>query len=248
MLFSTTALAQPIRLRFERYPDDPGWLNTVNKVFDEFGKLADVMFVFPSGLKISFEKINQSNAFYRHSDHSITLGRELVLQAKDTFVSAGYSEQEAIRRAIDTFIFVYLHELGHAAIGELNIPIVGREEEVVDEFATMIFVIAGKGDFAVAAADYYGIRAETYKQDYFSDTHSLDPQRFANIYAIMYGAEPETFSFVKGMISADRCQRASHDFQQKWSAWRSLLKPYLRYDAFASRRRPMKLEFSPRYR
>lgn len=242
------ASAERVHIKFEKCPDDPNWFGTVEQVFNEFGHLSDILFDFPHGLRVSFRKLNQPNAFYSQGDHSILLGRELVLQAKDFFVSSGYSEREAVRRAIDVLVYVYLHELGHAAISELRIPVVGREEDAVDEFAAMLFVSAGKGDYAVAAADYYGIRAENYKQDFFSDTHSLDPQRFANIYALMYGSDPETFVFVKDMIPAERYTRAAFDFQKKWTSWRSLLRPYLRYDAFAKKPAHMTLELSPRTR
>ena len=245
---ATVSIAEPVNVEYVRYQDDPAWFARLDEVFTDYGKLAEAIFNFPNGLNIRFKSIGQANAYYDRRDHSITLGRELILEAKDYFVLSGCPERESILRAKDVLLFVYLHELGHAAVGELSLPIVGREEDAVDEFATMIFVLTGKGDYAVAAADYYGIRAKTVKQDYFSDTHSLDPQRFANIYALLYGADPETFYFVKDMISSNRCDRAAYDFQRKWNSWHSLLRPYLRYDAFAKRASRIKLEFSPRSR
>lgn len=52
--------------------------------------------------------------------------------------------QEAV---VGTLILTVLHELGHALISELDLPVIGREEDVVDELAAYI-LIAGSREAA----------------------------------------------------------------------------------------------------
>src|SRR5581483_4365807 len=76
--------------------------------------------------------------------------------------------------------FVLFHELGHALIDQWNIPVLGKEEDAVDAFSTIVMTdIVRKGEFALAGADffYYLAGSGHLKEVDFADEHSLDKQR-----------------------------------------------------------------------
>lgn len=62
------------------------------------------------------------------------------------------SEQHALD-VLYTMVFFFFHELGHALITELELPVVGPEEDVADELAIFTLIDAGdKGYDALFSA------------------------------------------------------------------------------------------------
>ena len=41
---------------------------------------------------------------------------------------------------LGNYVFILFHEIGHALIHELNLPVVGVEEDAVDEFAAIALI------------------------------------------------------------------------------------------------------------
>ena len=87
--------------------------------------------------------------------------------------------------------FILMHEVGHALVDVLDLPITGREEDAVDQLAAMMLINTGdKG----ATAALNGVRAiqpgqnAIYDNSDFADEHSLGPQRLFNIACWIYGS------------------------------------------------------------
>ena len=97
-------------------------------------------------------------------------------------------------------LFVVAHELGHGVINEMNLPVLGREEDVADSFAIVTALNMGswfsdrvlkqvtKGWFLSAKRDKKEGNALT-----FYGEHSLDLQRAYNIVCFMVGSDPEKY-------------------------------------------------------
>jgi hypothetical protein len=94
---------------------------------------------------------------------------------------------------------IFYHELGHALIDVLNIPIYGQEEDAADVLSVVLFdEIYEKEDsdlIAYDAALSMLIDAE-WNDDGgeapFWDVHGLDLQRFYTLICLHYGGSPET--------------------------------------------------------
>ncbi|KUJ67041.1 hypothetical protein ACZ90_32075 [Streptomyces albus subsp. albus] len=124
------------------------------------------------------------------------------------------------------------HEIAHALIDRLDLPIVGREEDVADQFAAYNLVPQGaRGRAALlAAADNYTLYAErTDPQDIdYSDEHLPDAARSANYRCYLYGAAPgRERALVDGerltKARAELCEDEYHDLRRGWTV---LLAPY----------------------
>jgi hypothetical protein len=131
--------------------------------------------------------------------------------------------------------FILMHELGHALVDVYSLPITGREEDAVDELATVLMTrdITGGDQFAFFAAQFFhylsGDHASYAESDYW-DEHSLDEQRAYNIVCWVAGVSPADFNHIKklGILGEDRLQRCPAEYQQKVKAWTTLLKPHAR--------------------
>ena len=150
----------------------------------------------PYDVEIAFDQCDTSNAFYDSEYRQIVLCYELI----DEIIriqSEYYNSEEEIRFAVqDTVYEILLHELGHGLIDIYNIPITGKEEDAVDQLATIILLSEGQqGINALYAAanwyDFWGKQVTSVDDLPFYDEHSFDMQRFYSILCFVYGSDPE---------------------------------------------------------
>jgi hypothetical protein len=137
---------------------------------------------------------------------------------------------------VGNVIFTLAHEFGHAVISEFGLPVLGREEDAADNFATLTLVQIG-GAFAhqVVIDAAQGLltmsRDETSSNDpvKFYDEHGLGPQRAAQIICLLYGSDPPAFTSLadRARLPEGRRDGCIGDFQQMSDTWRQLLAPNL---------------------
>ncbi|MFC3228743.1 DUF4344 domain-containing metallopeptidase [Marinibaculum pumilum] len=133
-------------------------------------------------------------------------------------------------------LFTLYHELGHALVHRLEIPVLGREEDAVDSLAGWLMVPeepdAEAEELLMAAGDGHALAAYYGEDDElaFWDEHSMDLQRFAAIYCLLYGSDPEGFAELADdieMPDGDR-ERCPATYAQVEASWLSVLAPHLR--------------------
>jgi hypothetical protein len=121
-----------------------------------------------------------------------------------------------------------MHEVGHALVDVLDLPITGREEDAVDQLAAMMLINTGdKG----AAAALNGVRAiqpgqnAVYDNSDFADEHSLGPVRLYNIACWIYGSDPQKYAALVsgGGLPAARARRCPGEYERLSKAWMRLL-------------------------
>ena len=134
-------------------------------------------------------------------------------------------------------LFTLAHELGHAAVGEFNLPVLGREEDAVDAFATLallhigtdfthgVLVDAARGLVLIAEHD-----ARMGMEPAFYGEHGLNRQRAYKIVCLMVGSDPATFGDLarQANLPQERQETCQDDFDQTKTSWLRLLAPHLR--------------------
>jgi hypothetical protein len=134
-------------------------------------------------------------------------------------------------------LFVLVHELGHATISDMTLPVLGRMEDAADAFAatTMlkmgtnfsqrVLVEAAKGWFLSAKSDQ--AQGETIA---YYDAHSLDKQRAYQIVCLMVGSDPEKFKDLANEtgLPEDRQQTCPEDYSNASWSWQTELNPHRR--------------------
>lgn len=145
---------------------------------------------------------------------------------------------------------IFMHEFGHALIGELLIPSTGPEEDAVDIFSALRVVeptMYPSGDPEIDAIGrevatysalqwYYGgkLAEQQGSQTPWQDEHTPDLKRFRNVFCIMYGGNPGIFSDIAGQIGLDErtLARCDEEFNKQNRAWRTILAPHTRVGAW----------------
>jgi hypothetical protein len=119
---------------------------------------------------------------------------------------------DALDPATATFVlgnvqFLLVHELAHLVIGELQVPVLGPEENAADYLAAAALIRMGRRDPAVGARNgqYLLAAADAQRMAWsrgtelgapapYWDAHALTIQRFYQIACLLYGADPDTYA------------------------------------------------------
>jgi Putative metallopeptidase len=146
--------------------------------------------------------------------------------------------QERVEFVVGNLIYVLAHELGHAIISELDLPVLGREEDTADvyailkaltvvgtEFSQRILVRASKAWFMSARRDRRDGEAPTYYQ-----RHGLDEQRAFHIICLMVGSDQARFKDLadEHKLPEDRRRSCGWDYDTAARSWEKVMKPHLR--------------------
>lgn len=202
------------------------------------GIVADLndTFVLPSDITLTFGECGEANAFYDPEKQRVTMCYELVESFYDAFRAEENTQDELDDAVAGATIFVFFHELGHALVHVLDLPVTGKEEDAVDQLSLFVLTdgtdsgekaaLDGARSFALASAD----EGTTIEELAFWDEHSLSQQRFYNIICGIYGQNPKKYA---GLVNEEvlpqaRAERCEGEYQQIERSWAKLLAPHLK--------------------
>jgi hypothetical protein len=198
--------------------DVAGWLN---------GWIA-----LPRDVRIGFEACGEPNAFYRPEDRTVALCYEMVDDLESAMTSPDGDDAEADQAVSDALLFTALHEVGHALVDVLEIPVIGREEDAVDQLAAVMLVDGTEEGSAAAVNGISGLAGgeEELDDSAFAGEHALGAQRFYNVLCLVYGQDPEAHQdwVDEGVLPGERAERCPEEYAQVSGGWDRLLEPYLR--------------------
>lgn len=119
---------------------------------------------------------------------------------------------------LGNIVFVLFHEFGHALVSEFDLPVLGREENAVDRFAT--FLLTPEGDenededpstiLVDAMRGWFAASEQTeFAELDWWDEHGPDRQRAYQIACLLYGVDPKKFSAMADEIELPEARRES---------------------------------------
>lgn len=141
---------------------------------------------------------------------------------------------------------IFMHEFGHALIGELQVPSTGPEEDAVDIFSALRVVeptMYPSGDAEIDAIGrevaiysalpwYYGglISEQTGSTTPWQDEHTGDLKRFRNVFCVIYGGNPGLYAPIASDVGMEErtLGRCEEEFNRQNRAWRTILAPHTR--------------------
>jgi len=147
------------------------------------------------------------------------------------------TKREIVDFVVGNAVFVLAHEMGHGLINEMNMPVLGREEDAADSFAIVTalkmgtafseraLLEAGKGLFLSGQRDKKEGNVLA-----FYDEHGLDLQRAYNVVCFMVGANPDKYKQLAADTKLPQQRQESCVYEWKntsWS-WDEMLQKHLR--------------------
>ena len=133
----------------------------------------------------------------------------------------------------DTLVQTLFHELGHCLIDQWELPATGREEDAVDQLATVLLLDGspeGQKSAIHAALEFAIASSNEEKGDMlFWDEHSFSKTRFYDMMCLVYGSDPKKNGFMIGDdgLPESRAVRCAEEWRRANRAWMKLLQPYV---------------------
>lgn len=186
--------------------------------------------LIPHDITLQTAHCGEPNASYDPDTRAVTLCYELFRSLSEQFASEPGGEY----LVSGTVVFALMHELGHALIDVLSLPTTGREEDAVDQLATILLLQQGPGGDSLAFGAVGWFADETHSRQLdslaFADDHGLDLQRVYNIVCWIYGRDPTAYPEIveDGWLPEHRRERCPAEYRRIAESWRRLLAPYRR--------------------
>lgn len=145
-----------------------------------------------------------------------------------------FDAPEQVQSYVDSNLLgIFYHELGHALIDVLGLPIFGQEEDAADVLSVFLLDAFYDEDAAVELAYHtaFGFlgdaaqRQQTGSEPAYWDVHGPDLQRYFNLICIFYGANPDERSDVAIDLGlpADRAEYCPVEYDQANGSWGAVL-------------------------
>ena len=142
-------------------------------------------------------------------------------------VSPTAFNDETMRYVEANVLATFYHELGHALIDKLRLPIYAREEDAADYFAVVLTEYLHRPEkselIAWATADQYLQLDQKYKnyEPWYAGVHSLDLVRFYNTICLYYGGDVDVrddFAHENGLpeYRMETCEEERDMAQRAW--------------------------------
>lgn len=233
--------AGDLKLTYSRSPEETyaevAKMLKQTKLFEDTIAGLNKTIALPVDVQVAFEHCGQVNAFYDPAKHKISMCYELFGRFLEVFGrDEETSDEEKALNVLNTALFTFLHELGHALVDVLEIPITGKEEDAVDDLA-VLFLIAGgdTGEAAVGSAmQHFAASAEEFENDFdalaFADEHSFNAQRGYSALCLVYGSDPKKHANLVGDdgLPKERAERCPEEYRMKSNNWGKLLAPFMK--------------------
>jgi hypothetical protein len=209
-----------------------------SEILDE--SLADLnkTLALPRDIPIHVTECGQPNAFFDPEKGRILLCLELPVAFAGLLADDAEDEKNLEELVVTATDWVLHHEIGHALRDAFDLPIVGKEEDAVDELATILYIRGGNGESAlVAASSFFDEGVEEVEgaggvEDLaFWDEHSLSLQRYYSIVCLVIGSDPEEHADVAKDVPELKDRGCEAEYAQKDAAWDTLLAEYTKEDA-----------------
>jgi len=206
------------------------------RLLEDLAKDLNQVVRIPRDVTLSFGECGQPNAFYDSEARRVTLCYELLESFHERFGDETEDPEELENAVAGATVFVLFHELGHALVDVLDLPVTGREEDAVDQLAAYV-LIDGSDEGAQSALDaawsfYFNTEegASEIDASAFWDEHSMNAQRFYNLMCWVYGADPDGHQHLvdEELLPPERAARCPDEWAQLDRAWTQLLGPHIK--------------------
>jgi hypothetical protein len=176
------------------------------------------------------------NSYY-WNDNVIVCYEYLDMLLKAAPVKAKSDELTRHSALVGMTVDVFLHETDHGVLDLLQIPFLGPEEAVADEFATYVELQFAKEDARrlILGVAFLGREqtqeelARTTNGMEFADVHGTPAQRYFNVLCFAYGVDPDLFADAvsRGHLPPTRAKSCHYEYARFAFGFQQLIKPYL---------------------
>jgi hypothetical protein len=185
--------------------------------------------VLPHDVPVFVTECGEANAYYDPNNQRILLCYDLLAEFVNGAMKLELPEEERDDFVVGAGSAFLIHEMGHALVRILDLPITGREEDAVDDLAAT--TLLGQGESGIEAAysfaGFWGLWGDEVGGTQWGE-HSLPLQRMYRTYCLIYGSDMQNHEHLLETLPSDRAARCPSEYQRISSSWARILDPHRR--------------------
>jgi hypothetical protein len=192
-------------------------------------------------LTIKTAECKEVNSWYRreNSKPTVTICYEFLKRVLELLPNESNSDGlTAADAAVGQFIWVTLHEVGHAVFDVLGVPIFGHPEDAADNFATYVLLQFGEGQahrlisgaawaWRAYLGDYKKNPVVPLRLSAFGSDHGLPQERFYNLICLAFGADRVGFADLAAYLPQTRATNCRFEYQTLVHAFDKEITPHI---------------------
>lgn len=202
-----------------------------------FGNVVDGIndtIALPRDAAVLMSECGRIDAYYEPKAPGVVICYELAEHFESLFKGRAKGK-ELERMVTGAVFFAFFHELGHALVHQLKLPITGKEEDAVDQLAAVILIESGSGiEMALDGARAFLLNdAKGYSANDFWGEHSFEKQRYYSIVCMAYGAAPKKRAVLSGGkngLPKERAVGCPAEYARIKTSWQTLLAEHAKAD------------------
>lgn len=174
-------------------------------------------FAIPRDVTVELAECGRSGAFYDPARPAVQLCYELLVDLAQSLMGDGGDDQ----LFVGAFALILLHQVGHAFVDQMDLPVNASPEEAADQMAVVMVGFAGEG---LQGAMRGAVALNEMQIDWEnpgSGQTALSGRRLENLLCLLYGTSPDAHTWVvdEGHLSAARapeCQARYEEVSEEW--------------------------------
>lgn len=199
------------------------------QVFESLAQGFSESLVLPHDVPVFVTECGFANAYYDPYNHRIVMCYEQLAEFAAMARDKQLQDVDLTEFVIGAGSAFLIHEIGHALVEILDLPITGREEDAVDDLATTTLLGLGQNGIlaAYSYAGYWGQWGDEFSGAQWGE-HSLPLQRMYRAYCLIYGSDSQNHGHLLETLPSDKAARCSAEYERASSSWARILGPHLR--------------------
>jgi hypothetical protein len=186
----------------------------------------------PLSMEVRFAECGKAGSWYDGNNQRIVVCYEEAARIYAVLESVEHERDKLLVSWVGAILGQMYHELAHALIHRLALPVTGREEDATDQFSLLALLHHPHGaDLVLGNADYLERMAEAEKEGGADpwQRHPSYSQRYYNSLCWIYGSDPDAY---KGLVEskrlpAARAESCRLEYLRGSYAWEMLLEPFM---------------------
>lgn len=177
---------------------------------------------FPLSRDVTVEmaECGRSGAFYDPSRPAVQLCYELMVELAEALMS---SDEDGEDLFVGAFALILLHQVGHAFVDLMELPVSAPPEEAADQLAVVMLAFAEAELQSGAPGVVMLSEMEVDWENPGSGQNPLSGARLDNLLCLLYGSDPDAHEWLmeEGYLTAGRasgCQARYEEVQAEWIA------------------------------
>jgi hypothetical protein len=180
---------------------------------------------FPVSRDVTVEmaECGRSGAFYDASRPAVQVCYELMVELAETLMDEGEDGGDQV--FVGAFALILLHQVGHAFVDLMDLPVSASPEEAADQMAV---VMVGFAEDGLQSAVEGAVALNEMGMDWEnpgSGRPALSGQRLENLLCLLYGTDPDVHEWVvdEGHLSAGRASGCQERYEEVAAEWLEML-------------------------